>query len=72
MRELTLQPLQEALAALGSAYHYIAQPNAVPPYLVWMEDGSNDLFADNVHAISIHAPREGSDAIHQTRKMGDK
>lgn len=53
MRELTLQPLQEALAALGSAYHYVAQPNAAPPYLVWMEDGSNDLFADNVHAEKI-------------------
>lgn len=53
MRELTLQPLQEALAALGSAYHYVAQPNAVPPYLVWMEDGSNDLLADNVHAEKI-------------------
>ena len=54
MRELTLQPLQEALAALGSAYHYVAQPNAVPPYLVWMEDGSNDPVAETVNAARIY------------------
>ena len=51
MRELTLQPLQEALAALTDrAYHYTAAPNSKPPYIVWAEDGDNDLSADNVHA----------------------
>lgn len=51
MRELTLQPLQEALAALtDSAYHYTAAPNSKPPYIVWAEDGDNDLMAGNVHA----------------------
>ena len=46
-----LQPLEAALSALTDAcYHYVAQPNAVPPYLVWQEDGDGDLGADNRHA----------------------
>lgn len=46
-----LERLQEALAALTKrCWHYVAQHNAVPPYLVWAEDGDNDLSADNVHA----------------------
>lgn len=45
-----LQTLQAALAALGDAYHYTAKPNAVPPYLVWAEDGSRDLSGDDRHA----------------------
>lgn len=45
-----LQRLQQALAALGNAYHYVAEPNAVPPYIIWIEDGDNDLMAGNVHA----------------------
>lgn len=45
-----LERLQAALAALGNAYHYVAEPNAVPPYITWMEDGDNDLMAGNVHA----------------------
>lgn len=45
-----LEQLQAALAALTErCWHYVAQPNAVPPYLVWAEDGDNDLTADNVH-----------------------
>ena len=44
-----LERLQAALAALGRCYHYVAEPNAVPPYIVWAEDGDNDLTADNVH-----------------------
>ena len=50
MRDLTLAPLQEALAALTDrCYHYVAAPNSSAPYLVWMEDGDNDLNADNAH-----------------------
>lgn len=50
MTESMLERLQEALAALTErCWHYVAQPNAVPPYLVWAEDGDNDLAADNVH-----------------------
>ena len=46
-----LERLREALAALTErCWHYVAQSNAVPPYLVWAEDGDNDLSADNVHA----------------------
>ena len=45
-----LERLQAALAALGRCYHYVAEPNAVPPYMVWMEDGDNDLLASNIHA----------------------
>lgn len=44
-----LDRLRDALAELGAAYHYFAQPNAVPPYIVWAEDGSEDLEGDNVH-----------------------
>lgn len=54
MKGLTLQPLRDALAALGNAYHYTAKPNAAPPYLVWMEDGDNDLAADNTHVERIY------------------
>lgn len=45
-----LQRLKKALANLGSAYHYIAEPNAKPPYLVWAEDSANDFEADNIHS----------------------
>ena len=44
-----LDRLRDALAELGAAYHYFAQPNAVPPYIVWAEDGSEDLEGDNAH-----------------------
>lgn len=47
-----LERLQAALAELGPAYHYFAKPNAEPPYLVWAEDGSEDLESDNVHSES--------------------
>lgn len=45
-----LERLRAALAALGDAYHYVAAPNSTPPYMVWAEDGDNDLLAGNVHA----------------------
>ena len=44
-----LDRLRDALAELGAAYHYFAQHNAVPPYIVWSEDGSEDLEGDNAH-----------------------
>ena len=46
-----LQPLKTALVEVtSSCYHYVAQPNAVPPYLVWQEEGDDDLVADGSHA----------------------
>ena len=46
-----LDSLRQALAALTDrCYHYVAAPNAEPPYITWMEDGDNDLMAGNVHA----------------------
>lgn len=46
-----LERLRQALAALTDrCYHYVAAPNAIPPYITWMEDGDNDLLAGNVHA----------------------
>lgn len=51
MTESMLERLQEALAALTDrVYHYVAAPNSTPPYIVWAEDGDNDLLAGNVHA----------------------
>lgn len=47
---MMLERLQKALAALGKAYRYVAEPNAQPPYLVWGEDSSADLEADNIHS----------------------
>lgn len=45
-----LETLQAALAALTErCYHYFAKPNAEPSYIVWAEDGDNDLTANNVH-----------------------
>lgn len=50
-----LETLRRALTALtSSTHHYVAQPNAVPPYIVWAEDSDNDLSADNVHAERMY------------------
>lgn len=55
MTESMLETLRAALAALTDrAYHYTAAPNAKPPYIVWAEDGDNDLTADNIHAERIY------------------
>lgn len=32
-----------------NVYHYAAVANASPPYVVWQEDGANDLEAGNRH-----------------------
>lgn len=62
-----LQPLKAALGALtDQCYHYVAEPNAVPPYLVWAEDSDVDLCADGEHAeravegtIDLYTKTEG-------------
>ena len=54
--ELMLGRLRTALAALTDrTYHYFAAPNSTPPYIVWAEDGDNDLEADNAHVEHIFA-----------------
>lgn len=46
-----LQKIREALVPLeNSVFHYVAAPNSTPPYIVWSEDGDNDLLASNGHA----------------------
>lgn len=45
-----LETLQAALAALTErCYHYFVESNAEPSYIVWAEDGDNDLAANNGH-----------------------
>lgn len=51
MTESMLETLQQALAALTErCYHYVAAPNTTPPYIIWAEDGDNDLSGDDHHA----------------------
>lgn len=46
-----LQPLKAALAALTeNCFHYVAGSNTIPSYIVWQEDGDNDLVADDHHS----------------------
>lgn len=46
-----LERLRAALAALTDrVYHYVAAPNSTTPYIVWAEDGDNDLPGDDRHA----------------------
>lgn len=46
-----MKSLREALVKLtDKVYHYFAPPNTDPDYIIWSEDGSNDLKAGNVHA----------------------
>lgn len=66
-----LEPLSAALAALTErCYHYYAMPGTTPPYIVWAEDGDNDLSADNVHAercfegtVDLFTREEGDELI---------
>lgn len=73
---IQLQTIRDALAVLtDSCYHYVALPNAVPPYIVWAEDGDNDLAADDHHAeravtgtVDLYTKQENDplkDAIEQ-------
>lgn len=34
-------------------YHFTAPPNTEPPYIVWKEDGNNDLNSNNRHSEKI-------------------
>lgn len=46
-----MKSLRDALVSLTEkTYHYTAPPNTDPAYIVWKEDGSNDLTASNIHA----------------------
>lgn len=50
-----LDQLRAALAAIHNrVYHYFAPPNTVPSYIVWAEDGDNDLTANNSHGESAY------------------
>lgn len=63
-----MKSLREALVKLtGKVYHYFAPPNTEPDYIIWSEDGSNDLKADNVHAerawtgvVDLYTNEEGN------------
>lgn len=47
---MSLDTIKNALLGLTSrVYHYAVEPNANPPYIVWQEDGANDLEAGNRH-----------------------
>lgn len=41
----------KALVALNErTFHYFASPQTEAPYIVWAEDGANDLVANNGHS----------------------
>lgn len=71
-----LQPLKAALAGVTSAcYHYVAQPNAVPPYLVWQEEGDGDLVADGTHVeraitgtVDLYTKTEGDPMLDEVEQ----
>lgn len=44
----------KALVALNEkTFHFLAAPNTEAPYIVWAEDGANDLAANNEHAEKV-------------------
>lgn len=46
-----MDELRDALVAVTlDCYHYFAKPNTEPPYIVWKEDGRNDLVANGEHS----------------------
>lgn len=46
-----MEALKQALLALTpKVYNFLATPGTEPPYLVWQQDGANDLLAGNCHA----------------------
>lgn len=48
---MSLEAIKNALLSVSQkVYRYTAPPNTQPPYIVWAEDGANDLFAGNRHA----------------------
>ena len=45
-----MEELKNALVALTEeCHHFYAPPNTEPAYIVWKEDGRNDLAANNAH-----------------------
>ena len=51
MTQDKLQAIATALADLcPRVYHYLAADKTKPNYIVWAEDGANDLAAGNIHA----------------------
>lgn len=49
---MTLQELKAKLNALDEnvkVYHYYADPRTACPYVVWFEQPSEDMNADNIH-----------------------
>ena len=47
---MSLNAVKNVLLGLTApAYHYAAPANTPPPYVVWQEDGANDLEAGNRH-----------------------
>lgn len=61
-------------------FHYVSAPNSVPPYIVWAEDGDNDLTADDHHSekaltgtIDLYTKQENDpvkDGIEQALESG--
>lgn len=46
-----MKSLSDALVSVTEqTYHYFAPPGTEAPYIVWAEDGRNDLIAGCVHA----------------------
>lgn len=75
-----LTTLIEALAALcPETHHFYAPPNTMPPYLVWAEDGGNDLGANNQHveravtgSLNLFTRDEADPLIRGVRSLMDR
>lgn len=49
-----MEALKTALLTVtDKVYHFIAPPNTAPAYIVWAEDGANDLVANNRHIEKV-------------------
>lgn len=50
---MTITELKTALLGLTTkVYHFVAENNANPPFIVYGEDGKSDFLADNIHSES--------------------
>lgn len=72
-----LNKMRDLLVSVtDSVFHYVALPNSLPPYIVWAEDGDNDLSANDHHAeraltgtVDLYTKQENDplkDAIEQS------
>lgn len=59
-------------------YHYVAAPNSIPPYIVWAEDGSDNLLADDSHAeqaisgtIDLYTKKENDPLMDSIERLLD-